>query len=436
MEKGTNYSIVSFITLCIIALNTFSQVTVSGYVRTMTGVPIEGATVTLVNLSLSCKTNTDGFYDFSTAPVINTVKKRDFSLTHHGNQLLLNLDSRAQVSVTLFNLSGKLIGTPLNKPLIKGRHQVTLRAAGRANQQLYLLRVTIGEKTAFYKMTVFHGVVASLSPAGSTGVGNPMVMTASRNAEDSMVVTHPQYCGGNASINTRRISETTGTQNFRMFSTDTSDTGWWASEMQFDFTPHHAGVDYYKEKVPDYVPVERWTQMEIQQSIWRYPSEIPSNKKWATYKCNINANVSTSVASTGGNTLNFNPRYINRKSRWEIIGVQHHEMVHSYHPFYNINGSNGFGEAMCDAIRCLTGYFYWPKGTKCRGGYQQAYQGGGKYWYFIELKHPGFFYEIYKRSSSTNIKTAVREITGESLDDLCDECESGGMPYTLGRGRF
>jgi hypothetical protein len=254
-------------------------------------------------------------------------------------------------------------------------------------------------------------------------------------AEDSIVVTHPNFNGGLDLINTRKIEETTGTQNFRMFSTDTSDTGWWASEMVFNFEPYHEGVDYYKNIIGDWVAAERQCQREIEQCFYRYPSEVPANKKWETYKVNCNANIS-GVASTGGNTCNISPSYCNRKSWWEIEGVHHHEMCHSYQQYYNHSGVSGFGESIPDAVRCLTGFFHWPKGTKCRGGINQAYQGGARYWFFIELKHPGFIYELMSSGSSGDIATKVQDITGESLDDLCEECETDGMPYTLGRGRF
>lgn len=436
MKKATICTIFFIVPVLLFVVEAFSQVTVSGYVRAMTGVPIQGATVTLVNLNQTRKTDADGYYDFSVTGIQYFADNAGYSLVYRGRRLFLKLQRREKVSIRFFNLSGKLIRTVLDRPLQAGDHSIELGASGYLSQQLYLAKIQVGSRTVYYKMTVLQGNLVGFSEAHSKSPDCVPLSRSSASAADSMVVTHSNYFGGNAYINTRKITETTGTQNFRMFSTDTSDTGWWASEMNFNFVPHHTGVDYYKDKVPDYVTTEQWTQMEIQQTIWRYPSEIPSDKKWPTYNCNINADVSTSVASTGGNTLNFNPGYINGKSWWEIVGVQHHEMVHSYHPFYSINGASGFGEAMCDAIRCITGFFHWPEGTKCSGGYQQSYQGGGRYWYFIELKHPGFIYEIYKLSSNTSIVTAVQDITGESLDDLCNECESDGMPYTLGRGRF
>jgi hypothetical protein len=111
-------------------------------------------------------------------------------------------------------------------------------------------------------------------------------------------------------------------------------------------------------------------------------------------------------------------------------------MVHSYQQFYNTTGAAGFGEAIPDAIRCLTGFFYWPAGTKCSGGFAGTYQTGGKYWYYIELKHPGFIYRVMNAPQTGDISVRVLSLTGDSLSTMCRECETSGMPYTLGRGSY
>ncbi len=74
-----------------------------------------------------------------------------------------------------------------------------------------------------------------------------------------------------------------------------------------------------------------------------------------------------------------------------------------------------------------TGFFRWPRGSKCSGSYQEAYQTGGKYWYFIEQKHPGFLNKVYKLTSG-DISARVQQVTGESLSSLVSECQTKGMP--------
>ena len=104
-----------------------------------------------------------------------------------------------------------------------------------------------------------------------------------------------------------------------------------------------------------------------------------------------------------------------------------HEGVHSYQPYYQTEGAAGFGEAVPDAIRALTGLFRWPTGTKCTASYTDNYQDGGKYWYFIEQKHPGFLNKVYKLTAG-DISVRVKQVTGENLESLVTECKTKGMP--------
>ena len=109
------------------------------------------------------------------------------------------------------------------------------------------------------------------------------------------------------------------------------------------------------------------------------------------------------------------------------MGVQTHEAVHSYQAYYNTTGASGFGEAMPDAVRALNGFFKWPTGTKCSGSFTDVYQTGGKYWYFIEMKHPGFITTVWQQNTG-DITTRVQSITGESLSAMASECQTKGMP--------
>ena len=423
-------------TVLFLAVNAFAQATVSGQVRTVTGVPIKGATVKLVTLNLTRTTDDSGKYDFNAQVGIQTFSGKqespEYSIIARGRQMTLTVVHGEKFSIGMFDLSGKLIRTFLDRSLEPGRHTIDL---GNVNNSsgMYMVKIKAGSSTVCYKFAPDIGlnVVQPLMP-GIVILAKTGIVAAA----DSLVVTHPDYWGGLDVINARKISATTGTQNFRMFSNDTSATGWFSSKMNFVFTPDTVGVSYYKQKVPDYEYEERQTQREIQQCFYRLPSEVPANKKYATYNVNINATVTTGVAATGGNTLSLNPGYCNNKSWWEILGVQHHEMCHSYQQYYNTLGADGFGEAIPDAIRALCGFFYWPAGTKCSGGFAGAYQTGGKYWYYIELKHPGFIYRVMNAPQTGDISARVLSITGDSLATMCRECETSGMPYTLGRGSY
>ena len=104
MKKGMIYISSFIITTFFFTTDVYTQVTVSGFVKTMTGVPIKGATVKLVNLNDTRKTNTEGFYDFSNTNIHTFSKKSDHSLMYKNRGLLLDLESRRNVSITLFNL--------------------------------------------------------------------------------------------------------------------------------------------------------------------------------------------------------------------------------------------------------------------------------------------------------------------------------------------
>jgi hypothetical protein len=408
----------------------------------MTGPAIKGATVRLVHLNLTAMTDDSGFYNFSNVPVRFLADKNERSglsiLSRHGD-VVVTLDRSENVSARIFDMTGRLVFQYPEQRLLPGSHSIGLSDLGAA-KAVYLLQVAAGDETRcaefVYSQKKITGFMASTDAALTARAGFSKTLGAM--AADSMVVTHPNYLGGLDCINTRKISSTTGVQNFRMFSNDTTSTGWFASQMNFVFASSSPGADYYKKTVPDYAFELRQTQREIEQSFWRLASEVPSSKRYSTYNCSIDNSVPSQYAAlTGGNTMQVNASYALNKPWWELLGMHHHEMCHSYQPWGDMAGVSGFGESIPDALRALCGFLYWPAGTKCSGGVNQAYQGGARYLYYIELKHPGFIYRLYKSSSaSTNFPTVVKQVTGESLDSLCKQCETQGMPYTLSRGAY
>jgi hypothetical protein len=436
MRKVSKVAFGLFCAVLFISADVHDQATVSGQVRTLTGVPIKGATVKLVTLNLTRTTDDSGKYDFGATVGIERSaglsQSPDYSLVAKGRKIALTVVRTETFSIAMYDVTGRMVRKCLEGLLVPGSHVVDIGHADNA-VQMYVIRIKAGlfaECFTFAPATGLNVVRSAMKTAEGLEKAGEI------SAADSIVVSHPNYWGGLDGINARKISATTGMQNFRMYSNDTSATGWFASKMNFIFTPDTVGVTYYKQKVPDYEYEERQTQREIQQCFYRLPSEVPAGKKYTTYNVNINATVTTGVAATGGNTLSLNPGYCNNKPWWEILGVQHHEMCHSYQQYYNTTGASGFGEGIVDAVRCLSGFFYWPAGSKCSGGFDQPYQTGGRYWYYIELKHPGFIYRVMSSANTGDIAARVLSITGDSLSTLCRECESSGMPYTLGRGSF
>ncbi len=82
---------------------------------------------------------------------------------------------------------------------------------------------------------------------------------------------------------------------------------------------------------------------------------------------------------------------------------------------------------MPDAVRALTGFFLRLTGTKCSGDIITTYQTGGKYWYFMEMKNPGFLTSVWKLTSG-DLSSRVQQVTGGSMSSMADECKATGMP--------
>jgi hypothetical protein len=389
-----------------------------GAVYSVSGAPIAGATCRFKTAGNQAVTDADGKFDFGKSTAVRAAAGYSVAITAEGGQLSLSLDRGQSIEVDLFAIDGRRLANLVAAVLPAGTHRFGLGAAGSGNR-LYLLRVKRGSEIAWHKLTR-QGGFASIAQGAARG---PLAKTSA--IVDSLFCTAPEYHGGLTHTNGRNIGSYSGTQNIRMFS---SDPAWKVCSppitFNFDNSP---GVARYKQLIPDWVATEQEILMEVCQSTFKLASQA---KKWTTYIANIKTD--DGVAATGGNELTFNTGYIadqpDNYAGWiEVTGVQIHEAVHSYQPYYETPGAGGFGEAMPDAVRALTGYFKWPTGTKCTGSYADAYQDGGKYWYFIEMKHPGFLTTVWQQKSG-DITTRVQSITGESLSAMATECKTKGMP--------
>jgi hypothetical protein len=398
-------------------------VSITGTVLSVSGEPVAGATCQFRTASNKATTDAQGKYSFSGGVAIRKAEGYAMSMGSQGRQLSLKLDRPGRVSLDLFNISGKLIRNLADGEFPAGSHSLAF-AAPSESRQLYLLRMRFGAETAWHKLTIHDGA-GSITATATAAVERGLAKGAA--ATDSLFCTEPNHSGGLAKINGRAISAYSGTFNFRMFSLDPA----WkvcTPPVTFNFDGT-AGATKYKQLIADPEGTEQEVLNEVCQSV--FPKATLA-KKYTTYVANIKSGAGGQVAATGGNTLGFSTEYIAGQPNsysgwWEIVGVQTHEATHSYQPYYNTTGASGFGEAMPDAVRALNGFFKWPTGTKCSGSYTDVYQTGGKYWYFIEMKHPGFLTAVWQQSSG-DISTRVQTITGESLSAMVSECQTKGMP--------
>jgi len=63
-------------------------------------------------------------------------------------------DSRSQVSIFVYNMSGQKVYTLLNEMYPEGNHQITWEFDTELNPGIYLLRMNAGEKMSAAKMIV------------------------------------------------------------------------------------------------------------------------------------------------------------------------------------------------------------------------------------------------------------------------------------------
>lgn len=398
-----------------------TAISISGAVYSVSGAPIAGATCQFKNAANKTMTDADGKFDFSKpTAVMRPAAGYDLSLASRAGELILKLDHPARVSIDLFNLAGRKAASLADEAMPEGTRSIALNAPQVA-RQLHLLRVRVDGQEAWHKLSLREG--AAMLSAGEV----PAFALRKAAATDSLFCTEPTHSGGLAHINGIAVNAYTGTYNLRMFSTDPA----WKAQcgsmpMTFNFD-NSAGVAKYKQLVPDWVNTEYEILMEVCQSTFKSPTQP---KKYGSYTANVKS--MSGVANTGGSTLNFSSEYINSQPSsyagwYELMGVQTHEATHSYQAYYNTSGADGFGEAMPDAVRALNGFFRWPRGTKCTGSYTDVYQTGGKYWYFIEMKHPGFLTKVWQMPTG-DIAQRVQTITGESLNSMVSECQTKGMP--------
>ncbi len=404
-----------------VSMASAQTVTITGAVYSVSGEPVSGATCQFKSIANKAVTDAQGKYSFSGAVGIRRAEGYSISVAAQGRQLTLNLDRSARVNVSVFSLQGRMLSELFDGAMPAGIRSLDF-AAPQGAHQLYLVRMRIDGVEAWHKLAIREGM-ASLTAAGEAPA---YALRKSAAAGDSLFCTEPGHTGGLAHINGRAVTVYTGIQDFRMFSSDPAWKTQCGMPVTFNFD-NSSGVTQYKKLIPDWVGTEQEVLMEVCQSTFKKATQP---KKYATYVANIRNG--SGVAATGGNNLEFNASYIagqpsSYSGWWEVVGVQTHEAVHSYQAYYNTTGASGFGEAMPDAVRALNGFFKWPRGTKCTGSYTDVYQTGGKYWYFIEMKHPGFLTSVWQ-SASGDISTRVQTITGESLSAMVSECQSKGMP--------
>lgn len=408
-----------------LAANVYGQsVSLKGQVLTVSGAPVSGAICQFKINPAKTSTDASGNFDFANSTVgIRKAEGYRVSMAAHGRDLSLNLDRSDRVAVDLFGISGKFLRNVVDADLGAGLHTLALMTPEGSNS-LYLVRVRMGSQTAWHKLTL-QGGIASITDAASASV---TALSKSSAAADSLFCTSPDFKGGLAHINGRTVSSYSGTVNLRMFSTDPAWAAQCAMPVSFNFDGT-AGATKYKQMIADPAGTEQEVLMEVCQATFKKANQP---KKYTSYVANIKSGAGGQVAATGGNSLGFSTEYIaNQPSTYagwyELLGVQTHEATHSYQAYYNTTGASGFGEAMPDAVRALNGFFKWPTGTRCTGSFTDVYQTGGKYWYFIEMKHPGFLTSIWQ-STAGDISTRVQTITGESLSAMVSECQTKGMP--------
>jgi hypothetical protein len=255
---------------------------------------------------------------------------------------------------------------------------------------------------------------------------------------ESLACAHPDFHGGLGSINTRPIESYSDTVDLRMFSSDPAWKERCGPMPIFDYRQTNDDGAHYKRLMgDDPVGTQRTISGEVCQSLFERPSQAPSldsiNIDFERGLDQRNLLGYFTHTADGRPEVVLNTEYADRMSnstsgKREMEALQTHETHHAYQPYYKTEGADGFGEATAKMVEHLHGLTEgWPRGTQCQGSYAGPYDEGGRYWYFIEMKHPGFLTEVYQDEEG-DIAARVKRITGENLSDLVAECRTKGMP--------
>ena len=161
------------------------DINITGTVTSSTGMDIQGATVTLVNMNISVSTDVNGRYQMLN--MTNNTQLVDFQnqsrLLLSGSKVGFNLTSGQQINLSLYNINGQLRKVIVNRFLSAGDHEFNLERE-YGDYRVYVLKFTAENGTRIYKLSGNNLQIQS---------GNNISLKKSAAVLDSISVTAEGY---------------------------------------------------------------------------------------------------------------------------------------------------------------------------------------------------------------------------------------------------
>jgi hypothetical protein len=178
---------------------------------------ISGATVKLKLANDSTTTNASGAYAFSTGVKFFGAGENQIVHTAFFKQNLLNFGVASQgekVRISLYNLSGRMVASLLDRSLASGNYQINPYLPTLASQ-VYFVKLEVGSRTAMFTMplsgklaAVSGGLLRKIGVAGSEGT-----LAKAAAAIDTLTVTASGYV-----TTSKPVTSYSGTYSFSIFS--------------------------------------------------------------------------------------------------------------------------------------------------------------------------------------------------------------------------
>lgn len=171
---------------------------VTGTIKNFDGNPVSGAIATLLVKNISDTSDTSGSFSIETSPIIHDITQVKFlnKFELKNNYLHIDLNSKKNVQIELFNIRGKKIKTLFHGILTKGNHRIPL-LFNKRSCQVYVIyakfnnSLIIKKSINMKKNLSTEQIQKSKTIDNSTKRVNAFLNTF--NAIDTLLVTHNDY---------------------------------------------------------------------------------------------------------------------------------------------------------------------------------------------------------------------------------------------------
>ncbi len=146
-----------------------AQINLSGIVSSSKGTTLDGAIVTLVGRDLVDQTDVSGRYAFQAAlparPLVTPHGKIDLRV--HNGMLSFQMPQSGNVSILVFDATGKLVLPGIKKTFYAGNHRVPLTPSTGSDEMLFVKLAIEGSETSFKLLSLKDSYQTRAAPISS-----------------------------------------------------------------------------------------------------------------------------------------------------------------------------------------------------------------------------------------------------------------------------